>query len=134
MSLLPSWPTVAAGLVIGAAAGAVGMHTWDASTIAGLKIDIANSKTVAAQTVAVQSQAALKDFTDVAANIKASAQTGQVQFSALGAKLDTINRNLKNAKPAPLAVDCRPGAVRVRNLTESAAAVNETAFGPVAGK
>jgi hypothetical protein len=134
MSLLPSWPTVAAGLVIGAAAGAVGMHTWDASTIAGLKVDIANMKATAAQTVSVQSQAALKDFQTVAATINLSAQTGQQQFSALGTKLDTLAKAYKNAKPTVLSADCRPGTVRVQNIASRAAAIDQTLSGQLPGK
>lgn len=124
MSLVPKWPFVAAALVVGLAVGAGGMHVWDASTIAGLKVDMANLKAKQAEDVSIASQAALKDFVEATDKIKDAAQAGQVSYTALSSKLDTLNRKYNAKPPTVLSADCRPGAVRVQHLTESAAAVD----------
>lgn len=134
MSLIPSWPTVAAGLVVGALAGASGMHVWDASTIAALKVSAANTKANDAEAISKQSQTALSDLADASKTIKEKASAGQVDVAALNTKLDTITRTLKNAKPPALAADCKPGTVRVRNLSDSAAAVDQAISRSVTGR
>lgn len=134
-NLVPKWPFVAGALVLGLVAGAGGMRTWDSSAIDGLQVQIAQIKAKNAESVAAQSQAALSDLATASRAIKEAASTGQAGISALSAKLDTIDRRYRNAKPpAPLPVDCKPGVDRVRQLTDSAAAVNEAIARPVSGK
>lgn len=126
MSILPTWPIAAGTLVLGLLAGAAGMSWWDADEIADRDVKIAQMERDKAVTVSTQSQAALKEFIEASKQIKTAAQEGQANFSSLSSKLDVIDRRYRNAKPpAPLPVDCKPGAERVRRLTEGAAAVDE---------
>jgi hypothetical protein len=135
MSIILSWKlaaiTSAAALAVGIAAGAGGMHVWKAGQIAGLKVNIAELKQAKAEDVSVKSQQALTDLADASKKIKEAAQTGQADVSAITAKLDVIRRNQNVKPPAPLPVDCKPGPERVRNLTDSAAAVNSAIARPV---
>lgn len=134
MSILPTWPIAAGTLVIGLVAGAAGMSWWDADEIADRDVTIARMKADQAAAISAQYKQAADDLAGAAKTIKAAAETGSTDVSALNAKLDTINRSIKNAKPAPLPADCHPGADRVRNLSESAAAVDQAIARPVSGK
>lgn len=134
LNIVPKWPVVAAALVFGLVAGAGGMRVWDKGEISALNLSLAQTKQKQAEDVSKASQAVLADLTAAASKIKAAAETGSADVSALGAKLDALNRSYKNAKATPLPVDCRPGPVRVRNLSESAAAVDQAIARPVPGK
>lgn len=135
MKLIPTWPFVLIALVIGCLIGAFGMSWWDADEIADRDVKIANLQKERAIEVANQSQAALKEFQDASKIITDAAQAGQLTFTSLSSKLDQIDRRYRNVKPpAPLPVDCKPGAERVRRLTEGAAAVDEAIARPVSGK
>jgi hypothetical protein len=134
LNLVPKWPFVAGALVLGLLGGAGGMRVWDKGTIDDLKVDLANVKSKNAQDVANASQTALKDLADASKAIKEAASTGQANFAGLNAKLDTLARKYNAKPPAPLPVDCRPGTERVRNLSESAAAVNASIARPIPGK
>lgn len=135
MALIPTWPIAAGTLVIGLAVGGIGATWWHSDTISDLELKISKMERDAAVKVANDSNAALADLTAAAKNIKAASETGQVSITTLGTKLDAIDRRYRNAKPpAPLPVDCRPGAERVRRLTEGAAAVNEALARPVPGQ
>lgn len=133
-NLVPKWPFVAGALVVGMVVGAGSVHVWDKGEIAALNLSLAQLKQKQAEDVSKASQAALADLTAAAGKIKAAAESGNVDVSALGAKLDALNRSYKNAKAPALPVDCRPGVVRVRNLAESAAAVDQAIARPVPGK
>lgn len=76
---------------------------------------------------AKQSQAALADLAAASRRIKDAADSANIDVSALGRKLDAISKEQKNVKPLP--VDCRLDPIRLRNLAEAAAAVNQAAFG-----
>lgn len=121
-------------LLAGAAALALsfgagwGVNSWR------LHADIADMKTDQANAISQASQAALEDYKEGAQAIKNAAAGAQTDVTNLGAKLDAIDRRIKNAKPAPLPPDCRPGPDRVRNLAEAAAAVDATTARPVSGK
>jgi hypothetical protein len=135
MSILPTWPIAAGALAIGLAVGAVGSYLWNADTIADLEVDIAEIKSKEAQDIANQYKTAFDNLEVATATIKTAAETGQVNYSTLASKLDTIDRRYRNAKPpAPLPVDCKPGAERVRRLTEGAAAVDQAILGSVSSK
>lgn len=124
MNLIPKWPFVAAALVFGLLSGAAGMRVWDKDIIADLHLQIANLQKKQAEDISKASQAALTDLMTATAKVTDAAEAGQVNVTALNTKLDAINRRIANAKPAPLPVDCKPGTERVRNLSESAAALN----------
>lgn len=128
------WSFVAGALVLGLVAGAGGMRVWDKGEIAALNLSLAQTKQKQAEDVSKASQAALADLTAATAKIKAAAEGGQTSYIALNSKLDAIDRRIKNAKPAPLPVDCKPGVDRVRNLAESAAAVDQAIARPVSSK
>jgi hypothetical protein len=63
--------------------------------------------------------------TIIASMHQAGVDYGAAQ-QALFAKLDTLNRNFRNAiKPNPLPADCRPDPVRVRSLETAIDAAND---------
>src|SRR5690606_21816158 len=95
--------------------------------------EIADLKRVRSDDIARQSQAALNNFTAAVDTINAAARGARLDLSNLGGKLDAIRQDFKNAKPAPLPVDCRPDAVRVHKLTAAAAAVDHAIAGSVTG-
>lgn len=99
-----------------------------------LHADLSDEKADRANEISQASQVALADYKEGAKAIKDAATGAQVDITTLGAKLDTIDRRIKNAKPAPLPADCRPGPVRLHNLAEAAAAVDAATARPVAGK
>lgn len=134
MSLIPTWPIAAACLVGGVLLGAGGAGWWHSDTIGDLELKVARMERDSAVGVSVQYKQAADDLAGAAKTIKAAAEAGSTDVSTLNAKLDTINRSIKNAKPAPLPADCRPGADRVRNLSESAAAVDQAITRPISGK
>lgn len=99
-----------------------------------LHADVADLKLENAQQITQASQVALEDYKTGAKAIKEAASIGQADYSAALAKLDTIDRRIKNAKPPPLPADCKPGPDRLRNLAEAAAATDQAAARPVSGK
>lgn len=95
-----------------------------------LHATISDMKRADAEAVSQVSQVALSDFQLVAKSINASAGGAQVDLTSINAKLAQIQRNQKNAPPAPLPPDCRPGPVRLRNLSETAAAADHAIARP----
>ena len=91
-----------------------------------LKTDIAELKTDQAESISQASQAALEDYKEAAKVIKDAAGGAQVDITTLGVKLDALNRRIKNAPPPPLPAGCAPGPQRLRDLTEAAAATDQT--------
>lgn len=134
MSLIPTWPIAVGALVIGMAAGGTGAKLWYAGSIADLKIEIANMKVSDAVAISQASQVALSDYKLAADGIAASAIGAKTDLSAINTKLTAIQRNQKNAPPPALPSDCRPGAIRLRNLAESAAAIDQAIARPVPSK
>jgi hypothetical protein len=117
-------------LIVGATV-AIGIGFGGGWTVNGWRLqgDIEHIKTERATDSVRQSQAALDDLVTAAGKIKAAADGANVDLSHLDSKLDQIRKDYKNAKPAPLPVDCRPDAPRVRKLTAAADAVDEAIAG-----
>lgn len=90
---------------------------------------IADLKAEHAQTQVSQAQAALLDLSVASKNIRAAADTHATDFRLLSVKLDALKKEWKNEKPAPLPVDCRPDAFRVRHLDAAIDASNEAGTG-----
>lgn len=127
MSLIPTWPFVVGGLLLGAAGGAALDHTIMSAKIDRMKLDNAEA-------ISQASQVALSDYKAGADLIKAAALGAQTDLSSISAQLAAIRRSQKNAPPPPLPTDCKPGAVRLRNLSETAAAADQAIARPVPGK
>jgi len=108
---------------------------------AGMKVQgwrlgeqIAQAKAARSNEIATQSQEALADLINASKTIKAAADGAHVDVSALNTKLDTIRKEFNDANAAPLPVDCRPDAIRVRKLTSAASAVDEAIARQRAGR
>lgn len=127
MSLIPTWPFVVGGLLIGAAGGAALDHTIMTAKINLMKMENAEA-------ISQASQVALADYKSGADAIKAAATGAQTDLTAISAQLATIRKNQKNAPPPTLPPDCKPGPMRLRNLAESAAAADKAIFGSVPSK
>ena len=127
MSLIPTWPFVAGGLLLGALGGAALDHTIMARRIAEMKLENAEA-------ISQASQVALADYKDAADKIKAAASGAQTDLAAVNAQLAAIRKAQKNAPPTPLPADCKPGPVRLRNLAETAAAADQAISRSVPGK
>jgi len=134
MSLIPTWPIAAGALVVGLAAGGFGAKLWYAGTIADLKIEAAETKRDEAEAISQASQVALSDYKVAAEVIAAAALGAQTDLSAVNTQLAALRRNQKNAPPPPLPADCKPGPVRLRNLSDTAAAADAAIARPVSGK
>lgn len=122
--MTPGWKFVAVLLFMLAGFGA----GWTANGWR-LKAEISELKTARANEVAKQSQDALNDLTAATKHVKEAAEGYQSDTRRLDAKLDAIQKDVRNAKPFPLPADCKLDDVRLRRLTEAATAVNEAAFG-----
>lgn len=120
MSPLAIFGSAALCFALGAGAGWTG-NGWRKNA------EIADLQKMRAEDKATQATAALDDLTKAAKTINAAAaQYGQVQIT-LGAKLDQISKDMKNAKPLP--IDCRPDDFRLRNLRATVEAANQAAAG-----
>jgi len=109
---------VGAGLAAGILAFGAG---W---TINGWRLETALSKLKTAQAVEKANQAAGALSTlqaDAAAIHKAATEYASIE-TTLAPKIAALTKELRNAKPLP--VDCRPDAVRVRNLDSAIDAAN----------
>lgn len=88
--------------------------------------EIAELKAERANEISAQYKDSLDDFVAASNVVKSAADQANVDVSVLDKRLSAIQKEFKNAKPIPLPPDCRLDDVRVRNLNEAAAAVNET--------
>ncbi|WP_416046665.1 hypothetical protein [Cupriavidus basilensis] len=68
---------------------------------------------------------ALEDLRAAGATIRRKADEFAGVQTTLGAQLDAIHKDLKNAKPLP--VDCRPDDFRVRKLSDAVDAAKQAA-------
>ncbi|AMR80255.1 hypothetical protein A2G96_08055 [Cupriavidus nantongensis] len=87
--------------------------------------EIAELTAARAQADLADANTALSDLKEAGVRIRQSADDYLVIKSDLGAKMDAIRKDLKNAKPLP--VDCRPDDVRVRNLSSAVDAAKQAA-------
>jgi hypothetical protein len=87
--------------------------------------EIDRMKTDAAQADLASANQALGDLRTASATIREKADEFAGIQTTLGAKLDAIRKDLKNAKPLP--ADCRPDAQRVRNLLDAVDATKQAA-------
>lgn len=124
MSLLVG---AAVALVIGFSAG------WTSNGWR-LGAELSDVKRVNAETISQASQVAMSDYQDAAKTIKDAASSAQLDLSNVSAQLATIRRNQKNAPPEKLPIDCRPGPIRLHNLSETAAAADASIARPVSSK
>ncbi len=127
MSLIPTWPFVVGALIAGTVGGGSAVHTYMAAKIDRMKLENAEE-------ISKASNQALIDYKAGADVIKAAAATAQTDLTAINAQLATIRREQKNAPPPPLPVDCKPGAIRLHNLSETAAAADRAIARPVPSK
>lgn len=127
MNLIPTWPFVLGALVIGAAGGSYAMHAVMSNTINDMKLEAATS-------LAADSQLALDNYKAAAEVVTEAALGARTDLSTLTAGLAVIRKGQKNAPPAPLPVDCKPGPVRLRNLSETATAADAAIAGSVPRK
>lgn len=122
----PSTIAIAAVLLFGAGLG-VG---WTANGWR-LHADISAIEAKQAGDLAASTTAAMTDLKTAAAAINTAANEYAGVAGRLDVKLDQIKKDMKNAKPLP--VDCRPDAVRVRDLGAAIDAANEAATGHETG-
>lgn len=112
----------AAALFLGACLFAAG---WTAN---GWRKDAEIAELTAARAQAELSSAtqALSDIQATGQKIRRHADDYLAIQSDLGAKMDAIRKDLKNAKK-PLPPDCRPDAQRMRGLSDAVAAAKQAA-------
>ena len=90
-----------------------------------LGAELAGEKAARAQDQATQAGAALSAVQVDALAIRQAATEYAAAQSTLAPKLAALTKELRNAKPLP--ADCRPDAVRVRNLDAAIDAANQAA-------
>jgi hypothetical protein len=86
--------------------------------------EIAELKRAHAEFRATLSESALADVQADAATIRQAATEFATIQSTLAPKMTALTKELRNAKPLP--ADCRPDAVRVRNLDAAIDAANKS--------
>lgn len=87
--------------------------------------EIAELTAARAQADLASANTALSDLREAGARVRQSADDYLTIKSDLGAKLDAIRKDLKNAKPLP--VGCRPDDFRVRKLADAVDAAKQAA-------
>lgn len=123
-------PLIISPLRIAAAVGIAGVIGFGAGwQVNGWRknVEIADIKAERSKDRADQAQAALNDLATAAANIRTAADGYTSDVANLGAKLDALRKDFKNAKPLP--VDCRPDDFRVRHLGTAVDVANKAATG-----
>lgn len=112
--------------VIGAAVLAVALFAagW---AVNGWRKDaeIERIKTASARADLADANKAIEDIGKASNAIRTKADEFAGINSTLGAKLDAIRKDMKNAKPLP--VDCRPDDFRVRKLSDAVEAAKQAA-------
>lgn len=91
---------------------------------------IAETKAATADEARQRAETAVTDMAAAAQKVNDAAGGARVDVARVLEKLSAIDRRYKDAKPTPLPPDCAPDAVRVRYLTEAAAAANSAITGP----
>ncbi|MBB2918350.1 hypothetical protein [Cupriavidus alkaliphilus] len=121
--LLP-WRTIGMGSLAGVLAAGLFAAGWMTN---GWRKDaeIARQSAARAQADLVSANKALGDLREAGARIRHSADDYLTVKTDLGAKLDAIRKDLKNAKPLP--VDCRPDDFRMRQLASAVDAAKQAA-------
>jgi len=128
MSLIPTWPIAAAALVAGIAAGGAADHVFMFAKVSGLELKIAQIEKAQSDEKAQRSEVALSDFQADAKLVHDAAISFSTTQNTLGAKMDLIRKDLKNAQAQkPLPPDCRPDDGRMRNLKSAIDAANAAA-------
>jgi hypothetical protein len=94
--------------------------------------EIADLKRNQADSKAGQYKAALDDLTTASKRINEAAAGARVDLSAVTGQLTTIRKEFKDAKPLP--DNCKPDAVRVRQLAATADAVDQAIAGSIPGR
>lgn len=121
LRLLAGWYGYAAAALLAALLASAATATVYRLTIAQMERAQANYALVAANAV-------LNQFTTDANTIHGAAVSFGGIRDDLGSKLATISRDFDRAtKAAPLPVDCKPDAVRLRALANAVAATNTAA-------
>ncbi|PLP96982.1 hypothetical protein [Cupriavidus pauculus] len=87
--------------------------------------EIDRIKAASAQADLASANAALGDLRLAGETIRTKADEFSVAQTKLGAKLDAIQKDMKNAKPLP--ADCRPDDFRVRKLSDAVEAAKQAA-------
>ncbi|WP_367395017.1 hypothetical protein [Cupriavidus sp. Agwp_2] len=88
--------------------------------------EIAELTAARAQADLTSANQALSDIQATGAAIRQHADYYLAVQSDLGAKMDAIRKDMKNARK-PLPVDCRPDAQRVRGLSDAVDAAKQAA-------
>lgn len=127
MSIIPTWPFVVGALVIGAAGGAYVDHAVMSGRIDRMELAAATAQ-------AADSKLALENYKAAAEVVTEAALGARTDLSTIAAGMAVIRKGQKNVPPAPLPVDCRPGPVRLRNLSETATAADNAIVGSVPGR
>lgn len=119
-----------------AAAAALGLAFGTGWVVNGWRLgtELAEAKASRASEMAKDAQTALADYKVAAETIHKAATGAQLDLASVTAQLATIRKAQKNAPPPPLPTDCKPGAVRLRNLAETAAAADAAIARPAAGR
>lgn len=99
-----------------------------------LGTELAESKAARSDELAADAKAALDHYKNAAETIHDAAAGAQLDLANVTAQLATIRKAQKNAPPPPLPTDCKPGAVRLRNLAETAAAADAAIARPATGR
>lgn len=122
---IKAWVLAVAGVLALAIGGGIGwsVNGWR------LNAEMASIKADRATDQAKQAQTALSDLADASKKIHDAAENAQTDLSGINTQLQHIREDFKNAKAAPLPIDCRPDAVRVRELSDASRTVDQAIAG-----
>lgn len=111
-------------LITGAVALAIGFGSGWTANGWRLGVEIAELKSDAAAVEAQSATEALAELETGMKRVTAAAKTAQGNVGTINSQLDQIRKEFKNSAPPPLPPDCRPDDVRMKNLRDSAQAVD----------
>lgn len=119
-----------------AAAVALGLSFGAGWAVNGWRLaaDLAEVKAARFDEAAQQSRDALTNYQAAAEVIHDAAASAQIDLSGFAAQLAAIRKAQRETHPPPLPTDCKPGAIRLRNLAETAAAADATIARPATGR